>query len=80
MKPRCKAGQNIRELELKRRIKAIESFGFAGLIIIVLPIFAKLFENLMKPLSTKAPVVFPAILYLIFGFISLLLILIAVPG
>jgi Nuclease-related domain len=47
-----KAGQNIRELALKRRIKAISSFGTAGLVLFI-PFFASsTLEKFLKPLSS----------------------------
>jgi Nuclease-related domain len=47
-----KAGQNIRELALKRRLKAISSFGTAGLVLFI-PFFANsTLEKLLKPISS----------------------------
>jgi len=46
------AGQNIRELALKRRVKAVASFVSAGLVISFSFFFIRAFENLLKPLSS----------------------------
>jgi hypothetical protein len=49
------AGQNIRELALKRRVKAIASFASAGLVV-VLPFFlVKAFEKFLKQVSSLNP-------------------------
>ncbi len=48
------AGQNIRELAVKRRMRAINYFATAGFIIF-LPFFAaKAFESILKPLSLNS--------------------------
>jgi Nuclease-related domain len=47
-----KAGQNIREMALKRRVKAISSFGMAGLIVFI-PFFASsTLEKFLKPIAS----------------------------
>ncbi|MEA5620410.1 NERD domain-containing protein [Cronbergia sp. UHCC 0137] len=46
------AGQNIRELADKRRLKAIGSFVSAGLIIFCPFFLVKAFENFLKPISS----------------------------
>lgn len=50
-----KAGQNIRELALKRRLKAISSFGTAGLVLLI-PFFVSwALATLVKPMSSLNP-------------------------
>ena len=50
-----KAGQNIRELALKRRVKAITSFGSAGLVIFIPFFTSRILEKFLKPLSSLNP-------------------------
>ncbi|MDX2216415.1 MAG: nuclease-related domain-containing protein [Oculatellaceae cyanobacterium bins.114] len=47
-----KAGQNIRELALKRRIKAIASFAAAGLALVFPFLIVKTFENFLSQVSS----------------------------
>ncbi|HEY9639458.1 MAG TPA: nuclease-related domain-containing protein [Coleofasciculaceae cyanobacterium] len=50
-----RAGQNIRKLALKRRLKAVQSWVAAGLVI-VLPLFlVKTFDDLVKHLPAATP-------------------------
>lgn len=49
-----RAGQNIRELAIKRRIKAIISFASAGLVLVVPVFLIHAFENLAEQLSSLA--------------------------
>jgi Nuclease-related domain len=67
-----KAGQNIRELALKRRLKAITSFGTAGLVLFI-PLFANwALTAFLKPMSSLNPSQsqssssFPVTFYLLF--------------
>jgi hypothetical protein len=55
--PRAKrqAGQNIRELALKRRVKAIVSFALAGLVISLPFLLVKMSEIFLKQISTLNP-------------------------
>ena len=50
-KSRRKAGRNIRELAINRRIEAITSFGFAG-ILLCSPLFVKALENYIKQIPS----------------------------
>jgi Nuclease-related domain len=50
-----KAGQNIRKLALKRRVKAITYFGSAGLVIFIPFFTSQILEKLLKPLSSLNP-------------------------
>jgi Nuclease-related domain len=54
MPPSRQAGQNIRELALKRRVKAIISFVLAGLVVSVPFFWIKLLNPLLKPLSAPS--------------------------
>jgi hypothetical protein len=72
-----KAGQNIRELALKRRIKAITCFGSAG-VIIFMPFFANwILEKFVKPISSvnssqsQSVSNFPLTFYLLFLIMAL---------
>jgi Nuclease-related domain len=49
------AGQNIRELALKRRVKAIISFASAGLTVCAPFLLVKVFEPLLNPISALNP-------------------------
>lgn len=49
------AGQNIRELALKRRVKAAVAFASAGFVIIFPFLFVKTFENFLKPFLSSNP-------------------------
>ncbi len=46
------AGQNIRELALKRRLKAIISFTSAGFVIFIPTLLIRVFQNFLTQLST----------------------------
>jgi Nuclease-related domain len=65
-------GQNIRELAVKRRVKAIYSFALAGLFPFVPFFLNQAVENLLKPLSSlnstqpKPSLIFPPIFYAFF--------------
>jgi hypothetical protein len=50
-----KAGQNIRELAARRRVKAITCFGSAGLVIFIPFFTSRVLEKLLKPLSSLNP-------------------------
>lgn len=47
-----RAGQNVRQLALKRRVKAVTSFASAGFVICFPFFLSKIFENLLKQLSS----------------------------
>ncbi len=49
------AGQNIRELALKRRVKAIISFASAGLAVFLPFLLVKVLEPLLNPISALNP-------------------------
>ena len=49
------AGQNIRELAVKRRVKAIASFASAGLVVFLPFFWVKTFENFLKQISSLNP-------------------------
>lgn len=73
-----RAGQNIRALATRRRIKAITSFISAGLVILLPPVLFRIFEQFVKQLSTlgsaqtQAPTIqVPIYLYLCFVVIAL---------
>jgi hypothetical protein len=72
-----KAGQNIRKLALKRRVKAIFSFASAGLVIFFPFFFVKTFENFFKQISSlnssqpQSSLNLPPTFYAIFIIISL---------
>ncbi len=78
MKPKRRAGQNIRELAQKRRRRALVSFGSSAGIIVCLPIaaltesfIAKIYANLKPP--ANPPITLPPILYAIFAAAALFL-------
>jgi hypothetical protein len=73
VKTNRKAGQNIRELALKRRMKGIGSYLIALGIVVFLPFAAKIFQNVMKSLSIPVSDSFPPIVYLASGFMALVL-------
>lgn len=50
-----RAGQNIRELAVKRRLKAIASFVSAGCVFLFPLFLVNAFEKLLKPLSSLNP-------------------------
>jgi hypothetical protein len=50
-----RAGQNIRELALERRTKAIISFIAAGFVVVFPFILVKIFEDFLKNLSSLSP-------------------------
>jgi hypothetical protein len=74
------AGQNIRELELKRRMQAIYSFASAVLVVCLPFILIRLFEPFLKPLNASVPpqkqlsLSFPPIFYIFFLVLALLLV------
>lgn len=55
LKASRQAGQNIRELALKRRVKAIISFASAGLAVSLPFLVVKVFEPLLNPISVLNP-------------------------
>jgi hypothetical protein len=71
------AGQNIRELAAKRRIKAIASFLSAGLVIFFPFFLVKTFENFLKQISSLNPsqpqssLNLPPIFYALFVIVAL---------
>jgi hypothetical protein len=75
-----KAGQNIRGLALKRRVKAITYFGSAGLVIIIPFFTSQVLEKLLKPLSSlnlsqqQSSSNLPLIFYALFFMMALLLV------
>lgn len=75
-----RAGQNIRELAFKRRVKAICSFGSAGILLFMLFFANWMLEKFVKPMSAIAsarsqPVTsFPPTFYILFILMALLLI------
>ena len=75
-----RAGQNIRELELKRRMQAIYSFASAVLVVCLPFILIRLFEPFLKPLNASVPpqkqlsLSFPPIFYILFLVLALLLV------
>ncbi len=76
-KSRRKAGRNIRGLAINRRIDAIISFGFSG-ILICSPLFVKALENYIKQIpslnlsQTQFSLNFPPIIYLLLVVFALL--------
>ena len=50
-----KGGQNIRELALRRRVKAVSSFIAAGFIIVIPFLLAKTFDKFFKQISSANP-------------------------
>lgn len=66
------AGQNIRELALKRRVKAIAAFASAGLVIFLPFTLIRSFENLLRPIASLSPsqprfsLNLPLVFYLLF--------------
>lgn len=75
-----RAGQNIRELELKRRMQAIYSFGSAVCVVCLPFILSRLFEPFFKPFNASSPpqkqlfFSFPPIYYVFFLVLALLLV------
>jgi Nuclease-related domain len=75
-----RAGQNIRELELKRRTKAIYSFGSAVVVVSLPFILVRLFEPFLKPFNASVPpqkqlsLNLPPIYYILFLVLALLLV------
>ncbi|WP_413175902.1 nuclease-related domain-containing protein [Anabaena azotica] len=74
------AGENVREMALKRRIKAITSFASAGFMVLFPFLFVKIFDDFLKKIfslnSSQAPpptLQFPIIFYALFIFISVCL-------
>ena len=69
-----KGGQNIRELALRRRVKAVSSFIAAGFIVVIPFLLAKTFDKFFKQISSANPsqsqitLNFPAIFYIFFVF------------
>jgi hypothetical protein len=76
-KLRRKGGQNIRELALRRRVKAVGSFIAAGFIVVIPFLLAKTFDKFFKQLSSANPTQsqitlnFPAIFYIFFVLMAL---------
>jgi hypothetical protein len=74
---RRQAGQNIRELALKRRVKAIASFISAGFVIFFPFFLIKTFENLMRQISSlnssqpQSSLHLPPIFYALFIIVAL---------
>jgi hypothetical protein len=71
-----KAGQNIRELSLNRRIKSITSFISAGFVIFIPFFMAKTFESFFKQISSlnfaqSQSLYFSPAYYILFGVIAL---------
>ena len=54
-KLRRKGGQNIRELALRRRVKAVGSFIAAGFIVVIPFLLAKTFDKFFKQISSANP-------------------------
>lgn len=50
-----RAGQNIRELAMKRRIRAILSFASAGIVVLTPLVLFRAFEDLLKQISALNP-------------------------
>jgi Nuclease-related domain len=77
MSKRRQPGQNIRNLALKRRLKAVNYFIAAGGIILIPFVLAHTFENFLKPISSLNPSQpkpsfnFPPIYYILFIIIGL---------
>lgn len=72
------AGENVRKMALKRRMKAITSFASAGFMVLFPFLFVKIFDNFLKKIgslnSSQTPpptLQFPTIFYALFIFISL---------
>ena len=78
-KSRRKAGKNIRGLAINRRIDAIISFGFAGMLLCS-PLFVKALENYIKQIPSlnlsqaKFSLNFPPIIYVPIVILALLVI------
>ena len=76
-KVRRQAGQNIRELALKRRVKAIASFISAGFVIFFPFFLIKTFENFLRQLSSlnssqpQSSLHLPPIFYTLFIIVAL---------
>ena len=76
-KVRRQAGQNIRELALKRRVKAIASFISAGFVIFFPFFLIKTFENFLRQLSSlnssqqQSSLHLPPIFYALFIIVAL---------
>ena len=76
-KVRRQAGQNIRELALKRRVKAIASFISAGFVIFFPFSLTKTFENFLRQLSSlnssqsQSSLHLPPIFYALFIIVAL---------
>jgi hypothetical protein len=66
-----RAGQNIRELALERRTKAIISFIAAGFVVVFPFILVKIFEDFLKNLSSLSPSEPPDLVNLPFGFYAM---------
>jgi Nuclease-related domain len=80
-KPKRRAGQNIRNLAARRRIKAVNHFFSAGAVLAIPLLLSKLGETLLKPLNSLGSVhakpyafSFPPISYVLFVVIALSLV------
>jgi hypothetical protein len=75
-----RAGQNIRELELKRRMQAIYSFGSAVFVVCLPFILVRFFELFFKPFNASVPpqkqlsLSFPPLYYVFFLVLALSLV------
>jgi hypothetical protein len=72
-----KGGQNIRELALRRRIKAVSNFIAAGFIVVIPFLLTKTFDKFFKQISSANPsqsqttLNFPFIFYVFFALMAL---------